>query len=120
VKKILKYALKLYRKIDVAPLDSSHLSFKVAIFLVWGVNILFFVTKDIVANEILADPACKHKTSILIIKTSPLSLSYDIEFEFYLPMNFGIISSYTFELTICEPQRLDRERSPPLSQYTAL
>jgi hypothetical protein len=112
VKKILKYSVRLYKRVDIAPLDSSNLSFKIAIFLLWGINVLFFLTKDIIAHEIDKNPSYKYKASTLTVKLSPITLSDDIDIEFYAPKT-GVISSYDVHLIFYELERLDRERSPP-------
>lgn len=114
VKKILKYSIRFYKRIDIAPLDNSNLSFKVAIFLVWGINVLFFLTKEIIAHEIDKNPSYKYKASTLTVTLNPLALSEDIKIEFYAPKR-GVISSYDVNLIYYELKRLDRERSPPLN-----
>lgn len=114
MKKILKYTIRLYRKIDIVPLDSSNMSFKIAIFLIWGINVLFFLTKDIIAHEIDKNPSFKYKASTLTVKLSPLALSEDNEIQFYAP-KAGVISSYDVILTYYGFERLNRERSPPLN-----
>ncbi len=113
VKKILKYTIRLYKKLDIAPLDSSNLSFKIAIFLIWGINVLFFLTKDIVSYEINKNPSSKFKASTLTVKLSPLALSDNVEFKFFAPTK-GVISSYDDKLIYIELSRLNRERSPPI------
>lgn len=113
MKKILKYAFRLFKRLDVSPLDCSNLSFKVAIFLVWGINVIFFVTKDLVFAEIDSSPLGKYKTSTLIVKFSPLAISNEVKFEFYIPLNSGVISSYHVNLIEYEFHKIDRERSPP-------
>jgi len=114
VKKFLKYLIRLYRRVDIAPLDNSNLSFKAAIFLLWGINVMFFLTKDIVAYKIDSSPVHKYKSSTLTVKLNPLALSDDVKIEFYAPRQ-GVISSYDVNLIYYDYKRLNRERSPPLN-----
>ncbi|MFI5145353.1 MAG: hypothetical protein ACHQJ4_07120 [Ignavibacteria bacterium] len=85
-----------------------------AIFLLWGVNVLFFLTKDIITYKIDSNPVYKYKSSTLTVKLNPLALSDDVKIEFYAPRQ-GVISSYDVNLIYYDYKRLDRERGPPLN-----
>ena len=92
------------------------MSFKIAIFLVWGINVLFFLTKDYVSSELDKNPFTKYKASSLTIKLSPLALSNDFKFEFYAP-EIGVFSSYNFSIHVLDFNKLVRERSPPKNSF---
>jgi hypothetical protein len=112
MRRVFKYAFKIFKRIDISPLDSSHLFFKIIIFLVWGINVLFFITKDLISDEVFVSSVCKYKTSTLVIKISPLGLTDNIEFEFYAPLS-GAVSSYNISLDVHDFQKIIRDRSPP-------
>ena len=112
VLKLLRYALKLYRKIDISPLDNSNLSFKITIFLVWGVNTLFFISHDAISSELNCYLSYKYKSSALTLQVQPLALPENDEIKFLAP-SVGVISSYNFTLFVRESNRIIRERSPP-------
>ena len=114
MKKILKLFHWFYKKIDIAPLDSSNFSFKITIFLVWGVNVLFFITKDVVYYEVCKDYENKFKTYSQIIQLSPLALPSTNDIKFFIPLNYGVISTHDVNLCVYEIANIDRERSPPL------
>ena len=110
--KLLKYFLIQFRKIDISPLDDTHLSFKIAIFLVWGVNVLFFISHDAIASEIYSYPTYKYKSAALTLQVSPLALPDNGDIEFFTPVT-GVISSLDVNLVVYQCDKILRDRSPP-------
>jgi len=112
MRKIFKYFYKLYRKFDIAPLDSSHLYLKLFLFFFLSINLVCFISCEILDHNVIPETSSKVQPPTITIKLIPLAIVVDPVIEFSIPL-CGIISSYKVNLVIYESYRIDRERGPP-------
>ncbi len=113
LKKILKYLIRIADKIDVSPIEGDTL-FKVIIYLVWGLNAIFFIGRDAPPYIISHDADVTYKVSTSTQSFSPIILD-DHNVIVFHSSEFGTISSYDVELINPGVTKFEHERSPPLS-----
>ena len=58
--RIVKYSIKLYKKIDISPFGGNNLTFKLFVFLLWCICAVFFTTKELISDEHYSSPIFKN------------------------------------------------------------
>ena len=109
--RILKYFVKLVTRVDISPLDSTNLSFKVFIFLLWGISFLFFNTKELTSDEGYSNPIYKNGYLTLTEKYLP-AISPDVHIEFRVPP-IGVLYTYNINPVSFEFINVVSVRGPP-------
>jgi hypothetical protein len=107
-----RYIRKLFSRFDVSPIESGGIT-KTVVFVIWGINALFFLGKDLIiehnSSSIYSD-CCSVCTVTKKISTADL---YVESISFINTTYFIVISSFDYELPSYDVITVIRDRSPP-------
>jgi hypothetical protein len=109
--KRLKYLFHLVRRIDVSPIDGGNVG-KLMIFLLWGINALLFLGKDIINESFQCDFNTNCNSCISLEKFSPFEFSKTTLDEFELPF-YGNFFLSNIDITESFVINFVRDRGPP-------
>lgn len=113
LKNIIKYFYCLYKKIDISPLERNGSFIRSIIFLVWGINALFFLTLDFLPQDDFAIHSSDQSISKYTLELSSADVQPDMILIFFSTA-VGTISSYNINPHEFEKHFVERGRSPPL------
>jgi hypothetical protein len=115
VHKLFAHIGKIFRKVDVSPIDSGGIS-KTLIFIVWGINALVFLGEDLITGHQYLYSSCNGNYSATCTITKKISTAdlYTESINLVKPASFIVISSYNYEIPSYDVRTIIHDRSPPL------
>jgi hypothetical protein len=109
----VKYISRIYRVLDISPLDRNGSSLRTIIFITWAVNAVIFLTIDFLPFADFYVNRQEQTVSKYTIELFSADVHPDVQITFF-SKELGIISSNDVNPFKFEINRVERVRGPPL------